>query len=152
MKNKIIVILALLVAIVLCAVGILDSRSQTVYDSPKDMSESVLTCIYGWKDISMFMPLTPYKKGTDIYSEAYSTVNSLMKNTGHEDEYVSKGEINLKSTDRKLYNECIDTLSKNGITDISSIKGFTYEVNNTEEITIYVAKIEKKWYAINIEY
>lgn len=152
MKKKLIIILTSLILLAILVVGIIQLNKNTVYDYPKDMSESAIVCLTGWKDMSLLMPLTPYVKGTDLYDDAYSSFSNIMKNIGRTDTFRYEGEINMKSSDKEQYDQCIKLLSENNIAGVKSIKGHVYSFNGQDEITIYVVKIGGKWYLLSADY
>ena len=148
-KRKMCVLLVLIatITLLLCFCG----KDNTLYDDPEDMAHGALSCIHGWKDVNMMMSLTPYAEGTKIYNIASNYFQKMMQDNGWVDSYYAISNVDLKEEDRDYYDEMRDVLEAYNVTGIKSIRQFTYYYNNSEEITIYVAKIGSKWYTVTAE-
>lgn len=148
-KRKMCILLVLIatIALLLCFCG----NDNTLYDDPADMAHGALSCIHGWKDLEMLMPLTPYAEGTVIYNAASNYFQGMMLSSGWVDHYYDTSSADLKQEDRDHYDEMKRTLEEYHVAGVKAIKRFTYHFGDCEEISIYVAKIGKKWYTIMAE-
>lgn len=153
MKKLIIISAIVLVFVTIIGIWAYSSlNNNTVYDDPKSMSEMALECVFGWKDIDLFMNLTPYIEDTMLYDAVYDGIFGLMQSAGFEDHFSFTGYEDLKKADSDYYFTVIDILSDSGVTNVSEIRGYTYMIDGYDEITIYVAKIEKQWYTLSVDY
>lgn len=149
MKKKMSILALIAVAIVLLVCFC--SKDNTLYADPGDMAEGALTCIYGWRDIDMLMALTPYEEGTEIYDIAYHYFLKMMNNPGWMSSYKEVHSEDLKKNDQQSYEEMKHDLEHYGITGVTSMKRYTYQSDGFDEITIYVAKIGRKWFTVMAE-
>ena len=144
------IVLTLIAVILLLVIAAIDS-GKTMYDDPEYIAEGTVQCIHGWKDMEMLMPLTPYKEGTEIYNMAFLHFQGIMQDSGWVDSYRTSAPTDLKKSDKYLYNEIRESLSEHGITGVKSIKAYTFQYNIDEEITVYIAKIGRKWYTLSAD-
>ena len=147
MNKKKMSILALIVAAVILLVCFC-SKDNTLHVDSDDMAEGALICIYGWRDIDMLMSLTPYEEGTEIYDIAYRYFLSMMDNPGWVSSYDEVQNLDMKKNDKQAYEEMRHELEDYGITGVKTIKKYTYQCEGFDSISVYVAKIGRKWFTV----
>ena len=151
MKKKKWVILAAVIAAVAVLVLAFGGRERTLYDDPEDMAEGAVKCLYGWRDMELVMALTPYREGTEIYDIAYDYFADMMCVPRWSDTFRLAGNMELKKADPKFYREIKDTMGEFGITEIRGVRCYYFVNDSYEELAVYVAQIEGKWYLVMAE-
>jgi len=149
MKKKMSILTLIIAAVILLVCFC--SKDNTLHADPGDMAEGALTCIYGWRDIDMLMSLTPYEEGTEIYDVAYRYFRKLMENPGWVSSYSEIDSGDLKKTDKQFYETVKYELGHYGVTGVKSIRVYTYQCDGFDDISVYVAKIGRKWFTVMAE-
>ena len=146
-KMRILVLAVASIILLLCFC----SKDNTLHADPGDMAAGALTCIYGWRDIDMLMSLTPYEEGTEIYNIASRYFLKMMDNPGWVSSYNETDSGDLKKKDRRCYEEMTYELERYGVTGVKSMRRYTYQCDGFDDISIYVARIGRKWYTVMAE-
>lgn len=145
----------LIVVMVVSMLGCSDTKS--VSQDPEVLAETAWDTIYGFGDTELFMELTPMKKGTSDYYEAYDYVSDIIRNSKQPDSHILQEYVDVKQYDRDVFDKYVDELSTYGIEGVTAMRKYIFanQWDNTvqldREITVVsVAEIGKNWYVVDI--
>lgn len=133
------------------------SDTKSVSQDPKVLAETAWDTIYGFGDAELFMELTPIKKGTSEYYEAYDYVSDIIRNSKQPDSRALQVYVDVKTNDRDMFNQYVDELAAYGIEGVTAIRKYAFTnlwenafQSERSGLTVCVAKIGNNWYVVDI--
>ena len=150
---KKLILFGLIAVMMVSMLGCSDTKS--VSQDPKLLAETAWDTIYGFGDAELFMELTPIKKGTSEYYEAYDYVSDIIRNSKQPDSHILQEYVDVKTNDRDTFNKYVDELVTYGIEGVTAMREYVFSnlwddsVQPDDEITVCVAKIGNIWYVVD---